>query len=145
MREDIDEVLELWRKVQLVHLQLTARLHRGLIADVGSSYQDHVVLTELLVGPKRLSDLGRRVGFEKSRLSHQIDRLERDGLVRRRPSDTDGRSAEVVLTAAGKRLQRQATPGHLRRVEALFDAHLTAAERRSIGTAADRVLRHLGE
>src|SRR5687768_3942788 len=71
-----DEVLALWREVQLMHLQLTAVLHRGLVADVGLSYQDFVVLSELSIEPRRVVDLARTVGIEKSRLSHHLDRMQ---------------------------------------------------------------------
>ena len=138
-----DDALELWRQVQLVHLQVTYRLHRGLLDDVGIAYQDYVVLTELADAPQRVSVLAGRVGFEKSRLSHQIDRLEREGLVQRRPSATDRRGAEVAITAAGRRLQRKATPRHLDRVEALFDSQLTDTERRALRSAARKILEHL--
>ena len=137
------EALALWRQLQLVHLQITYRLHRGLLDDVGIGYQDYVVLTELVDAPERVSALARRVGYEKSRLSHQLDRLEHDGLVLRRPSPGDRRGAEVSITAAGRRLQRRATPRHLERVEELFDSHLTATERRALRAAAGKVLDHL--
>ncbi len=140
-----DDGLELWRHLQLVHLQLTHRLHRGLVAEVGLSYQDYVVLTELAAGPQRVVALARRVGFEKSRLSHQLDRLEQDGFVQRRQAAGDRRGAEVAVTAAGRRLQRRATPGHVARVDELFDAHLTTAERRALRRATDRILDRLDQ
>ena len=132
--------LELWRSVQLVHLRVTHRLHRGLVEDAGIGYQDYVVLTELRAGPRRVTELADGVGFEKSRLSHQLDRLERDGLVERRRSLDDRRGAEVAITAAGRRLQRRVTPGHLERVHQLFDRHLTSTERRALGAVAAKVL-----
>ena len=138
-----DAALELWRHVQLVHLQVTQQLHRGLLTDVGISYQDYVVLTELTSGPQRVVALARRVGFEKSRLSHQLDRLERDGHVERRQATRDRRGAEVTITPAGRKLQRRATPGHVARVDSLFDSHLTTAERRALGRATQRILERL--
>ena len=140
-----DDALELWRHLQLVHLQLTHRLHRGLVDEVGISYQDYVVLTELVAGPQRVIALARRVGFEKSRLSHQLDRLERDGFVQRRPATRDRRGAEVAITAAGRRLQRRASPAHVARVDALFDAHLTTGDRQALRRATERILAALDE
>jgi len=143
--EDDLATLELWRSVQLVHLRVTHLLHRGLVDDAGLGYQDYVVLTELRAGPRRVTDLAEGVGFEKSRLSHQLDRLERDGLVQRRRTQEDRRGAEVAITAAGRRLQAQVTPAHLERVRDLFDRHLTATERRAIRGAARKVLEGLDE
>ena len=138
--EGDSEILELWRSVQLVHLRVTHLLHRGLVEDAGIGYQDYVVLTELRAGPRRVTELAEGVGFEKSRLSHQLDRLEREGLVERRRALDDRRGAEVAITAPGRRLQARATPAHLERVRALFDRHLSPTERRALRTAAGKVL-----
>jgi DNA-binding MarR family transcriptional regulator len=138
-----DEALALWRRLQLVHLQVTQQLHRGMLAEVGIGYQDYVVLTELVPAAQRVVALARRVGFEKSRLSHQLDRLERDGLVRRQQAKGDRRGAEVTITAAGRQLQRRATPGHIARVDALFDSHVTTTERRALDRATHRIRRRL--
>jgi DNA-binding MarR family transcriptional regulator len=40
-------------------------------------------------------------------MSNHVDRLERDGLVDRQPSDTDKRRVGLTLTAEGSRLLRR--------------------------------------
>ena len=125
---DDDEVLSLWRAVQLVHLQLTPILHRGLVEDAGIGYQDFIVLAELRGGPKRVVELAHTLGLEKSRLSHQLDRMQDRGLVERRPTPGDARGASVVLTPAGRALHRRALPGHTERVRRHFGDHVTPAE-----------------
>ncbi|WP_433824389.1 MarR family winged helix-turn-helix transcriptional regulator [Actinoplanes sp. CA-015351] len=47
-------------------------------------------------------------------MSKRIDRLERDGLVTRRVSSTDGRGRVVGLTTAGRELIDQAFAEHMR-------------------------------
>lgn len=121
-------MLSLWRSMQLVHLQLTAVLHRGLLDDVGISYQDYVVLSELSVEPRRVVDLARTLGLEKSRLSHHLDRMQTRGLVIRRSTPGDARGTRVLLTAKGRRLHRAALPNHVARVRHHFGAHVSARE-----------------
>ena len=134
-----DDGPALWREVQLLHLQLTALLHRGLTADVGLAYQDFVVLAELAAGPRRVVDLARSLGLEKSRLSHQLNRLEERGLVAKRPTPGDGRGAAVALTAAGRRLHGRALPGHLERVRRHFADHVTPAEAAALRSVTGKV------
>jgi DNA-binding MarR family transcriptional regulator len=61
----------------------------------------------------------------------RIDRLERQGLVRRRPSTHDGRSNVVTLTAAGRRLTDELIGAHLANEARLLDP-LTAAQRHAL-------------
>lgn len=57
-------------------------------------------------------------------MTKRIDRLERDGLVTRRPSTSDGRGRVVALTGAGRKLIDQAFTEHMRNERRLLD-HLT--------------------
>ena len=134
-----DDDLVLWREVQLMHLQLTELLHRGLVDDVGVTYQDYVVLAELAVEERRVVELARTLGLEKSRLSHHLNRMAERGLVVKRPAPGDKRGAVVDLTAAGRRLHRQALPGHRERVRRLFSDHVTRAEAAAIRAVATKV------
>lgn len=52
----------------------------------------------------RMSELATYLGLDRSTISGLVDRAERRGLVRRTPSATDGRSVDVALTAAGRRV-----------------------------------------
>lgn len=60
-------------------------------------------------------------------MTKRIDRLERDGLVTRRPSRSDGRGRVVALTTAGRQLIDQAFTEHMRNERRLLDC-LTTAE-----------------
>jgi DNA-binding MarR family transcriptional regulator len=57
-------------------------------------------------------------------VTKRIDRLERDGLVTRRRSTTDGRGRVVALTTAGRDLIDRAFAEHMRNERRLVD-HLT--------------------
>ena len=60
-------------------------------------------------------------------MTKRIDRLERDGLVTRRSSQSDGRGRVVALTTAGRKLIDQAFTEHMRNERRLID-QLTPAE-----------------
>src|SRR5262245_63047969 len=52
----------------------------------------------------RMSELATYLGLDRSTISGLVDRAERRGLVRRTPNADDGRSVDVALTAAGRRV-----------------------------------------
>jgi DNA-binding MarR family transcriptional regulator len=73
----------------------------------------------------RASELAVGIGWQRSRLSHQLGRMERRGLIRREECATDSRGAEVVLTSEGAEAFRHASLPHLRAVRELFVSPLT--------------------
>ena len=75
-----------------------------------------------------MSDLSRRLMVTNGNLTSLIERLVREGLVKRETLATDRRTQIVRLTAAGKRSLDAMTPEHQRWIESLF-AELTPGER----------------
>jgi DNA-binding MarR family transcriptional regulator len=73
----------------------------------------------------RSSALAEHIGWQRSRLSHHLARMERRGLIDRQECSTDSRGAEIVLTAAGQAAFRRATAPHLRAIRELFIEALT--------------------
>ncbi|WP_418006030.1 MarR family winged helix-turn-helix transcriptional regulator [Mycobacterium sp. PDNC021] len=106
-----------------VQLRMSYEMNRQLQADSGLSLADYDVLVALSDDDDaglRVSDLAARIGWERSRLSHQLRRMEERGLTERRPSAEDGRTTNVVLTASGRRAIVEAAPGHVDLVRGLF-------------------------
>src|SRR5688572_2840237 len=100
-----EEEQQLWRAWLALGSALPAALHRELQADAGLSLPDFDVLVQLSEsadGRLRVSDLARALGWERSRLSHHVGRMERRGLVTREECVDDGRGAFVVLTSGGR-------------------------------------------
>ncbi len=67
-----------WRSLQFMQMRLEGELARQLAADSGLSYPDYVVLVALTDRPDgrmRLFELADVLGWEKSRLSHQVNRM----------------------------------------------------------------------
>lgn len=117
-----------WRGWQRMHLQLTAKLNRQLGEDTGLSLQDYgvlVALTDRPDGRMRAFELGRELGWEKSRLSHHISRMVERGFVVREKCPTDQRGLYVAITPLGRDAIEAAAPGHVATVKSTFIDRLT--------------------
>src|SRR5207237_4651998 len=64
--------------------------------------------------PLPLSALAERQHCVRSNITQLVDRLEKDGLVRRRADSNDRRSVRAALTAAGTRAHPEAMDARLR-------------------------------
>src|SRR6195256_5940353 len=104
-----------WRAFMHAHHQLIAHLNRGL-QESGLSGADYEVLAVLSGhGGDRMParDLCNTLGWEKSRVSHQVQRMQKDGLIGREPNPDDARSTMVCLLPAGRAAIEKAAAGHL--------------------------------
>jgi DNA-binding MarR family transcriptional regulator len=126
-----------WRAFIETTEQLRAAIAGRLQSDTGLSPGDYAVLlalSEAEDGRMRSSELATKVGWERSRLSHHLGRMERRRLIRRERAATDSRGAEIVLSGPGATAFREATAPHLRAVRELFVDALTPAQ---VAAAAD--------
>lgn len=137
-----------WRSYIVATLRLRQRLHRELAERHDVSLTDYEVLVclEMQDGYRmRMSELAVLMGSTKSRLSHQVGRLEEAGVVRRVRDPEDKRGVITELTEEGKALLEKAAPTHVEGVrEHLIDL-LSPQEQATIAAAFDRVLGHLSE
>ncbi|MEV1131087.1 MarR family transcriptional regulator [Agromyces sp. NPDC049794] len=145
---EIDEAeWALWVDFVRVQQELARELDRRLQRDAGISQGDYGVMLALFEAPDRRlrpSALGDAIGWEKSRLSHQLTRMVARGLVEREECDTDGRGSWVVLTRDGRRALLRAMRDHARDIRSLFLDLLEPDEKRAIADATSRVLDRLG-
>jgi len=108
-----------WRAWLEVSALLPDRLNRDLIEQRGITLADYVILVHLSEEPDRrlrMSDLADRTSSSRSRLSHQIDRMEVSGLVTREVCSDDKRGTFAVLTASGWDTIVAAAPDHVESV-----------------------------
>lgn len=136
-----------WRSLQMMQMRLTAHLARQL-ATSGLSYSDYVVLVSLTDQPDgrmRLYELGRGLGWEKSRLSHHIARMADRGLVTKVRCGSDRRGAYVVVTNRGRKEIEAAAPGHVEAVRRLFVDRLSPEQLDHIAAAAEAVVAGLDD
>ena len=141
-----DAEMAAWRSYIVATLLLRQRLHRELADGHEVSLTDYEVLVclESQVGQRmRMSELAVYMGSTKSKLSHQVGRLENAGLVRRARDPEDKRGVITELTDEGMALLAKAAPTHVQGVrEHLIDL-LSPAEQATIAAAFERVQAHL--
>jgi DNA-binding MarR family transcriptional regulator len=90
-----------------------------------------------------VNDLAARARTQQSTVSTVVSRLERAGLVAKARAAGDARRAVITVTAAGRRLLRNApAPPTATLMDAL--AKLNAAEARSLSAGLAALVRHLG-
>jgi DNA-binding MarR family transcriptional regulator len=138
--------LRVWRGLIETSAVLRHRLDRLLLADSGLSGSDYPVLVRLSEAADqviRSSELAEGIGWERSRLSHQLARMERRGLVERRRHDADSRGSEVRLTAQGRATYLGATKAHSRAVRTHFADVLSDDQINALGEIMDTLARHL--
>jgi DNA-binding MarR family transcriptional regulator len=114
-----------WRSFLDMHARLIARLNREISDQSGISIADFSVLVQLSEHPDgrmRVLELARELRWEKSRLSHQLTRMQQRGLIERSNCTDDRRGAFVVITALGRDTVGDAAPAHVESVRHyLFD------------------------
>ena len=135
-----------WRAWLSASLLLQDRLNSELQAEQGLSMADYEILVRLSESPERrlrMSTLADTTLSSRSRLSHQIDRMEKAGLVERQSCSDDRRGAYAVLTDTGWKALVAAAPDHVAAVlEHLVD-QLTPQEFAALGSACRKVADHL--
>ena len=137
-----------WRAFVHASHQLPVRLNRDLLQDSGITGSDYEVLAVLSEHPRgRISaqELCGLLQWEKSRLSHQLRRMEELKLIVREPNPADARSVMVRLRPAGRRTIENAAPQHVYSVRRHFIDLFTPAELDALADLNERVLRHLAE
>ncbi|MFI1912149.1 MarR family winged helix-turn-helix transcriptional regulator [Nocardia sp. NPDC020380] len=124
--------------------------HHGLIARLeeiwkanGLSGLDLNALIRLTRSPGRklrMTDLATQTALSTSGVTRLVDRLERNGFVRREPDPADRRSSYAVLTAAGATRVARVLPAYLEGIDRWFTGLLAPAQLEDL-TASLRVVR----
>lgn len=108
-----------WRAWVAVSRMLPEALDRDLRDhfEIGlGEYEILVQLSESQEGRVRMADLAHATFASRSKLTHQITRMERSGWVARVRCETDHRGQWAVLTDSGWDLIHRAAPVHVRSV-----------------------------
>jgi DNA-binding MarR family transcriptional regulator len=137
-----------WRQYLSVMRLLPDLLNTTLVRNHDLTLIDYEVLARLSEAPQhrmRMTELAEGALLSKSRLSHQISRMERDGLVRREPCETDGRGFFAVLTDAGWHKLLGAVPTHVADVRENFVDPLSREQLLALGDALDTLAKGLVE
>ena len=140
------EEMRAWRAYVVGKAVLDAQLNRDLQEQHQLALGDYellVRLSEAAGGQARMSTLAEQVASSKSRISHQIGRMEKAGLVRRQECPADRRGVFAVLTSRGADVLRRAAPTHVRGVRDNLVDLLSDRERLVLAEVFERVLGRL--
>ncbi len=138
-----DEQQQQWRAFGQMNRELGVMMERQLSQDHGLSGADYQLLVPLSEAPGqwlRPRDLGISVKWDRSRLSHQLRRMQERGLIERTDCDNDARGTVIALTELGRSTVAQAAPGHVETIRKYFIDLLTEDELNAIGSAARKVI-----
>jgi DNA-binding MarR family transcriptional regulator len=162
MADHVDFILKQWR-TQRPDLDVSpmgivgrlTRLSRLAGDEIGRTFNAHgldrpsfdVLATLYRAGPPhRLTplELMRASMVTSGAITQRLDRLEEGGLVKRTPSDSDGRGVHVTLTEKGLLLIKRTLPDHLETENRILAA-LTRKERSELADLLRKVLESLGD
>ena len=134
--------LDAWRSFLRAHARVTRVLDAELTHECDLPLGSYEVLLHLADAPGRslrMTELADRVLLSRSGLTRLVDRLERDGLIRRESCPSDARGTNAVLTDAGYERLRAAWPVHLRGVREHVTGLFTDEELATLGELLGRV------
>lgn len=145
-RTPTTEQLRIWRDyietATAIGNQLANRMQRASAL----SASDYPVLLALSEAPDqtlRSSAIADELGWERSRVSHHLGRMEKRGLIRRQICRQDSRGSEVILTAEGSAAFRRSSVPHLRDVHELFIEALSPEQLTALGEITTSLRAHL--
>jgi DNA-binding MarR family transcriptional regulator len=120
-----DDELRAWLKLAGVMLKLAPTLDSQLQRDSDLTHFEYLclaMLSETEDRTLRMSELAAKTNSSLSRLSHVVTKLEKRGLVCRRPDPDSRRVTRVRLDDEGWKVLVAAAPGHVENVRSLvFD------------------------
>ena len=137
-----------WAAYQRMRVRLTERINRELAQKASLSEADFEILSALLESPDEpVRALALRCGleWEKSRLSHQLRRMEERDLITRQECPEDNRSSVIRVTEAGRKLADEAKVYYEQAVRQYVVDALTAEQLQALGTIAELITHQLEE
>ena len=137
-----DRQQHVWQSYLHLNQHLYAFLEQQLALD-GVSGPDFKVLNPLSEAPRgvlRARELCSEIGWDRSRLSHHLGRMESRGLVTREECAVDARGLMVRITRAGRRAIEAAAPAHVENVQCYFFDLLSNDELDVLAIVFDRAL-----
>ncbi len=135
-----EQDMQLWYMWKGSYQRIFERVINELTEHTGLSEGDYGVLDRLDLlgnGCLRQQELADSMKWDKSRLSHHLTRMEKRGLVARKPLDTE-RGVQVVITSTGELALGEARPVVSRAIRKHFLDQLTVQDRELIAKLAGR-------
>jgi DNA-binding MarR family transcriptional regulator len=140
------EQQRIWRALLGGITVLMDQLDRDLRTQHDLSMGEYEILVRLSEAPERsirMAELAAAVAHSRSRVTHTISRLERDGIVRRDQASDDGRGVRAVLTDHGFSVLEKAAHTHVRGVHDYLIENAPQEEFAALGRIMERVTQTL--
>jgi DNA-binding MarR family transcriptional regulator len=137
-----------WTAFQRMRTRLTGQINRELARETGLSEADFEILAALVAlpdEPVRAIALRCGIDWEKSRLSHQLRRMEQRGLVSRGYCTEDNRGAMIRITEAGRAVAENAQRVHDEAVHRYVCGVLAPEQLAALGQISVTILASLDE
>jgi len=144
--KDLDS--KAWRSFHKIGTSLLPHLGRQVTNHSGISGAEYVVLvalSELTAPSVNLNRLATGLGWEISRMSHQISRMNDAGLVKKTVNVKDSRCFDVSITTKGKRIAEEAIPLQSKEINHCFSDVLTQAQMKSLIEISEAISNHMKE
>jgi DNA-binding MarR family transcriptional regulator len=132
----------MWKAYRDLYQELSTVLEDQFLHDAGLSGSEYAVLVELSHSPDgvlRARELGSELGWDRSRLSHLVGRMEKRRLVAREECEEDARGSMVRLTDAGRATVDGVAPEHSEAIRRYFFNALSKDELETFATVVDRL------
>lgn len=125
-------------------MALTDVLGAEMETDAGIPMRWYDVLVHLEETPDglRMKDLAERILYSKSGFTSVVDRMEKEGLVKRVRPENDRRSILVVLTDTGREKMAEARRCHRKGLDEHFSRHLADSDVRALTRAFEKLTEH---
>lgn len=137
-----------WRAFHKIGTSLLPHLGRQITNHSGISSAEYVVLVALYELKKpsvNLNRLATGLGWEISRMSHQVSRMEEAGLVKKTKNLDDSRCFDVSITAKGRKIADSAIPLQSKEINHCFSQVLTQTQMKSLIEISNAISSHMKE
>jgi DNA-binding MarR family transcriptional regulator len=144
--KDLDS--KAWRAFHKIGTSLLPHLGRQITNHSGISGAEYVVLvalSELTVPSVNLNRLANGLGWEISRMSHQVSRMEEAGLVKKTRNLEDSRCFDVSITPKGRKIAESAIPLQSKEINHCFSEVLTQTQKKSLIEISEAISNHMKE
>ena len=144
--KDLDS--KAWRAFHKIGTSLLPHLGRQVSNHSGISGAEYVVLvalSELPVPSVNLNRLATGLGWEISRMSHQVSRMDEAGLVKKTKNLEDSRCFDVSITAKGRKIAEAAIPLQSKEINHCFSQVLTQVQMKSLIEISEAISSHMKE
>jgi len=137
-----------WRAFHKIGTSLLPHLSRQLTnhsSISGAEYVVLVALSELSVPSINLNRLATSLGWEMSRMSHQVSRMADAGLVEKTKNHEDSRCFDVSITTKGRKIAESAISLQSIEINHCFSEVLTQTQMKAMIEISEAISIHMKE